>query len=69
MAVQDQVAEVEQQVLAMGLDAVEAAAVETLDAGGAAARVGRAGRDRLAGEGGVDAAGGAQDRVPLCHRP
>ncbi len=34
----------------MGLDALEATAVEALDAGGAAARVGCAGRDRLAAQ-------------------
>ena len=69
MAVKDEVAAVQQQVLAAGLGAVEAAAVEPLDPGGAAARVGSADRQRLPAEGGIEPPRQPQDRVALCHLP
>ena len=67
---EDEVAvEVEQQVLAAGLGALEAAAVEPLDSGGAAARVRRATASVSPPSAAVEPPRQAQDRVALCHRP
>jgi len=65
--VEDEVAEPQQQVLPPGLDALEAASVEALYPGRAAARVGRGHADPLTGQRPLDAPGRPEDGVALGH--
>ena len=67
VAVEDEVAEVEDQVLAVGVDPLQRAAVEAFDPGRAPARIGRRDRDRLADQGVGEPVLRAQDRVALGH--
>ena len=67
VAVQDEVAEVEEQVLAVGVDPRQGAAVEPFDPRRAAARVRRRDADRLPDQRVGEPVLRAQDRVALGH--